>query len=234
MQHETPPISPKKTEESQAIPAESPPPTPLKKQNRHHPKQQPKNSFWSTVFVIVSALVLAFMLVTYVFHSYQVDGVSMETTLQNNDRLIVWKVPRTIARVTGNPYIPNRGDVIVFTESGLSGYGQIQDKKQLIKRVIALPGERVVIRDGKLLVYNAQHPEGFEPDRTLPYGANIGVTNKGINGDSEFEVKEGQVFVAGDNREESLDSRAFGPIDANNIIGKLIVRILPLDQITKF
>lgn len=232
MQQETTPLEQKDDIERQTPVSESS--IPPKKHKKHHSKQQKKGGFWSTVIVVISALALAFVLVTYVFHSYQVDGASMETTLQNNDRLIVWKVPRTIARITGHPYIPNRGDVVVFTESGLSGYGQMQDKKQLIKRVVALPGERVVIKDGKLIVYNKEHPQGFQPDRTLPYGTNIGVTNKGINADDEFEVKEGQVFVAGDNRDESLDSRYFGPIDANNIIGKLVVRILPVDQITKF
>lgn len=209
------------------IPATPPAPT-----KRPHKKQHKQGGFWSTVFVIISALALAFLLVTFVFHSYQVDGPSMEPTLQNEDRLIVWKVPRTIARITGNDYIPNRGDVIVFTESGLSGYGQSQDKKQLIKRVVALPGERVVIKDGKLIVYNKENPNGFQPDRTLPYGSAIGVTNKGV--EDEYQVKEGQVFVAGDNREESLDSRYFGPIEAENIVGKLVLRILPVDQITKF
>ncbi len=62
----------------------------------------------------------------------------MESTLQNRDRLIVWKVPRTIAKVTGKHYIPNRGDIVIFTEAGLSQFGS-SETKQLIKRVIGVP-----------------------------------------------------------------------------------------------
>lgn len=186
--------------------------------------------FWSTILVIVSALAMAFLLVTFVFHSYQVDGSSMESSLHNGDRLIVWKVPRTIAHITGHPYIPNRGDVIVFTEKGLSGYGQSQDEKQLIKRVVGLPGDHVVVKDNLVTIYNKSHPNGFDPDKTLPYGQVIGDTTRDLN----EKIGKNQLFVMGDNRPDSLDSRYFGPINANQIIGKLVLRILPIGQITKF
>jgi len=192
--------------------------------------EKPKSGVLSTVSVIIAALTMAFLLVTFVFHSYQVDGPSMQPSLQNGDRLIVWKVPRTIARITGNAYIPNRGDVIVFNESGLSGYGQVNDTKQLIKRVVGLPGDRVVVKDGSLTVYNNDFPDGFQPDKTLPYGTAIDITNN----DTDVVVKKDHVFVAGDNRDNSLDSRFFGPINADQIVGKLVLRILPLSDITKF
>src|SRR5215467_12991917 len=82
----------------------------------------------SIVVVLLSALVLAFGLISFVFQSYQVDGPSMQTTLHNDDHLIVWKVPRTWARITGHPYVPDRGDVIVFNEPGLAAYGAGEDK----------------------------------------------------------------------------------------------------------
>lgn len=139
------------------------------KPKRHHSRVI---DILSTFFVIVVALVLALLLITFVFQSYQVDGPSMENTLQNNDRLIVWKVPRTLARLTGHPYVPNRGDIIVFNESGLAAYGQV-NTKQLVKRVIGLPGDRVIIKNGSITIYNKQHPNGFDPDTTLPYGRSI-------------------------------------------------------------
>src|SRR4051794_11970235 len=94
--------------------------------------------FLSTIGVLLAAFLVALGLIAFVFQSYEVEGQSMETTLQDNDRLIVWKLPRTWARITGNPYIPKRGDVVIFTED-LSGYGQ-ENNKQLIKRVVGLPG----------------------------------------------------------------------------------------------
>jgi signal peptidase I len=101
----------------------------------------------STIGVLLVALVVALGLIAFVFQSYQVDGPSMETTLQNQDRLIVWKLPRTWSRITHHQYVPKRGDVVVFVESGLEQYGQ-GSSKQLIKRVIGLPGDRVVVNGG--------------------------------------------------------------------------------------
>lgn len=193
------------------------------------PKNQNFRDLLSVVGVLASALVLAFGLISFVFQSYQVDGPSMQTTLQNADHLIVWKVPRTIAKITHHPYIPNRGDVIIFNEPGLSDYGQ-PGNKQLIKRVVGLPGDRVVVKDEVLTIYNSEHPDGFNPDKTLPYGNVI----QNTPGNVDVTIGEGQVFACGDNRTNSLDSRVFGPIDANNIVGKLVVRVLPLDTFKKF
>jgi len=192
-------------------------------------------SAWREVFSTIGILLLAFLvavlLIAFVFRSYQVDGPSMETTLMNQDKLIIWKVSRTWARITHHAYIPNRGDVIVFQEAGLSVYGQ-QDSKQLIKRVVGLPGDRVVVRDGAVTIYNKAHPNGFQPDQTLPYDSDkhIPVTN----GDVDVTLGPDQLFVCGDNRPDSLDSRAFGPINANQVIGKLIVRVFPINQIKTF
>ncbi len=153
----------------------------------------------------------------------------MQTTLHDKDRLIVWKMPRTWARLTGHTYVPNRGDVVVFTDPGLANFGQ-DPNKQLIKRVVALPSERVMVKNNVLTVYNKEHPNGFQPDATLPYGKVI----VGTNVDGEWTVGKNQVFVCGDNRFDSLDSRFFGPVDAHNIIGKLVVRVLPLGQAKRF
>lgn len=175
------------------------------------------------------APLIALFLITFVFQSYLVDGPSMETTLYNNDRLIVWKVPRTWARITGNDYIPKRGDVVVFTEPDLSKFGQ-DPGKQLIKRVIGLPGERVVVKDATITIFNKEHPAGFQPDKTLGYEAVVSDNTTDI----DVTIPQGKLYVVGDNRPNSLDSRAFGPIDADDVVGKLIIRILPLGDITRF
>jgi signal peptidase I len=192
-----------------------------------------KHSGWrelfSTLGILLTALCVALLIIAFVFRSYQVDGPSMQSTLQNADKLIIWKVPRTWANITGHPYIPSRGDVIVFTESGLSQFGQ-EDTKQLIKRVIGVPGDKVVVGDGHYTVYNQANPNGFDPDKTLAYGKNIPSTS----GQGTYTLTKGQVFVSGDNRPDSLDSRAFGPIDANQIVGKLVLRVFPVSQAKAF
>jgi signal peptidase I len=194
-------------------------------------KSEGWNNVLSTVIVLLLAPVIALFLTAFVFQSYQVDGPSMETTLSNNDRLIVWKVPKTWARLTGNVYIPNRGDVIIFTNTALANYGQ-DPSKQLIKRVIGLPGERVTISNGIVTIYNDEHPDGFQPDDTLPYGkmANIPETP----GDVDTVVPNNEVFVLGDNRPNSLDSSEFLSVDAHAIIGKLVLRVLPANNVKAF
>ena len=183
----------------------------------------------STAGVLLVALIVALGLISFVFQSYEVDGPSMETTLQNQDRLIVWKMPRTWAKITHHDYIPNRGDVIVFVETGLAQYGQ-DNSKQLIKRVIGLPGDHVVVQDGVVTIYNPQHPDGFKPDKTMPYGSVIPFTA----GNIDITLGPGQIFVCGDNRPDSLDSRTFGPINASQVVGKLVIRVFPLNHVKKF
>jgi signal peptidase I len=183
----------------------------------------------STVGILVTALVVALLMIAFVFRSYQVDGPSMQNTLHNADKLIIWKVPRTWSDITGHPYIPKRGDIIVFTESGLAQFGQT-NTKQLIKRVIGLPGDRVVVANGVYTIYNKQHPNCFDPDKTLPYGKNIPITS----GNIDVTLGPDQLFVSGDNRPDSLDSRAFGPINANQVVGKLVLRVFPLSQAEVF
>lgn len=179
----------------------------------------------STIALLVLAPLVAILLTMFVFQSYEVDGPSMQTTLHDKDRLIVLKLPRTWSRITGHNYIPGRGDVIVFKhEMGAALEGN--SSKQLIKRVVALPGERVVVKDGVLTVYNSQYPQGFSPDKTMPYGTVIGQTD----GDVDLVVPEGEVFVAGDNRGNSLDSRYFGTVPAKDIVGKLGLRLYPFQD----
>lgn len=187
--------------------------------------------FGSFIGILAVAGLLAFLLITFVFRSYSVDGPSMETALQHEDKLIIWKVPRTIASITGNDYIPGRGDVIIFDEDNLTACGQY-GSKQLIKRVIGLPGERVVVKEGIITVYNQQQPNGFQPDLELDYNKDRHI--EATTGNIDVTLKDGQVFVSGDNRPDSCDSRAFGPIEADQIIGKLVLRLLPANNITVY
>lgn len=188
-------------------------------------------SIISTISILLLAPVIAIILTVFVFQSYQVDGPSMETTLQNNDRLVVWKLARTWSKVTHHAYVPNRGDVIIFNEpeENLDSIGS-GASKQLIKRVVGLPGDRVVVKDGTLTVYNQAHPNGFRPDKTMEYGKVITTTS----GDIDVTLGSNQLFVCGDNRPDSLDSRVFGPITTDQVVGKLVMRILPLNNAKRF
>lgn len=169
---------------------------------------------------LAAVLVVVFSTL-FVFQSYRVDGQSMDNTLQNDDRLIINKLPRTLARITGHPYIPHRGDIIVFSEPGLSVRG---GSEQLIKRVIGLPGERIVIKNNQLTIFNQSNPDGFNPDLLGLWN----LDNPTTIGEVDITLSPGYVFVCGDNRTNSTDSRIFGPVAANQIVGKLVMRVLPL------
>lgn len=195
-------------------------------------EKHPLRSMIGTIGILLLAPIIAIALTMFVFQSYQVDGPSMEQTLQNNDRLIVWKLPRTWARITGNQYVPNRGDIIILNESGLSSYGSTEDNKQLVKRVIGLPGDHVVIKDNVITVYNSEHPDGFQPDATLPYGQDDAIPPTA--NDVDVTLSATQLFVCGDNRPNSLDSRTFGPIETDQVVGKLVARILPVNKMQIF
>lgn len=205
--------------------------SPVYADNHGHAKQSKEgwHSIVATVLILLAAPLLAFFLTVFVFQTYQVDGPSMKNTLESNDRLIVWKLPRTWSRITGHAYIPQRDEVVVFTEPQLGEFGE-PEGKQLIKRVIALPGERVVIKNGTVTVYNHEHPDGFKPDTTLSADA---LASKTL-GSEDVTIPDNHVYVMGDNRANSLDSRSFGPIDVKNIVGKLTFRILPFDQARRF
>jgi signal peptidase I len=192
-------------------------------------KSEGWRSILSTLLILIAAPLVALALTAFVFQSYEVDGPSMESTLQNHDRLIVLKVPRTISRVTGNDYIPKRGDVIIFVERRLPELGNHQEK-QLIKRVIGIPGDRVVVKDGLLTIYNAEHPNGFNPDKGTQYIKDVGTTP----GDVDITVSKGEVFVCGDNRVNSIDSRYLGTVQSRDIVGKLIFRVFPLNKAELF
>ncbi len=198
-------------------------------------ENQPLQRMRSTITaigILLLAPAIAILLTVFVFQSYQVDGPSMQNTLHNNDRLIVWKLPRTWARITGHQYVPKRGDIVILTESGLSNYGDPSDTKQLVKRVIGLPGDHIIVKNNVITVYNTAHPHGFQPDATLPYGKNGAIPP--TTNDLNVTLSKTQLFICGDNRGDSLDSRIFGPIETKQVIGKLVARIFPVSQAKRF
>jgi signal peptidase I len=197
------------------------------------PRGEQLKSTLGTIGLILIAPLIALCLTLFVFQSYQVDGPSMQQTLHNNDRLIVWKLPRTWAKLTGHQYVPGRGDIIILNEGGLESLGgDASATKQLVKRVIGLPGDRVVIHEGVITIYNTSNPDGIKPDEELPYAADAKMTPT-LN---EIDVTLGpnEIYVCGDNRSNSLDSRMFGPIKTDQVVGKLVARILPLNQMKRF
>jgi signal peptidase I len=182
-----------------------------------------------TILLFILAPAIALSITAFAFQSYQVDGQSMETTLQDHDRLVVSKVARSWSKITHHAYVPKRGNIIIFNQAGLFDSSGNQEK-QLIKRVVGLPGERVVVKNGQITIYNKEHPSGFNPDRTTGYT----ITASTTPGDTDVTLKEDEIFVCGDNRTNSEDSRYFGPVNVERIVGKLYLRILPINKTETF
>jgi signal peptidase I len=159
------------------------------------------------VVVLAAAVAVAIILRTFVFQAFFIPSESMETTLYENDRILVNKVSYRLHEV-------NRGDVVVFRRPD-DQPGEIRD---LIKRVIGLPGESVEGRNSSIYINDRLLVEPYlDGDRFGDFGP--------------VTVPEGELFMMGDNRDQSLDSRRFGTIDDDRIIGRAFFLFWPIDRV---
>jgi len=169
---------------------------------------------------------------TFVFRSFSVVGPSMEQTLYTGDRLVVDRLPVTWASLQNKSYIPERGQVIVFKNPR---FHLGREDEYIVKRVIGLPGERVVLENGVFTVYNDENPNGFNPD-----DFNNGEPGSPTSGTADIVVPKNEIFVAGDHREGnySYDSRngenGLGTVPSYDIVGPVSFRIYPFDKIRSF
>ena len=158
-------------------------------------------SAWEFFKTLIIAFVLAQLIMVSVAQAFQVEQYSMEPTLLPRDRVLVDKFFYRLRQ-------PRHGDVIVLRYP-------LNTQRNYIKRIIGLPGDVLLIRDGKLYVNERQMSE--------PY---INGTPQGNYG--PFTVPEDSVFVMGDNRNNSEDSRAFGPLKKEFIVGQALLIYWPI------
>lgn len=169
----------------------------------------------SLIIYTVVALGLAFFIRFFIAAPYVVSGASMIPTFYDYHYLI-------IDRVTYGFDEPVRGDVIVLDLP--------QDtSRALIKRVIGLPGETVSLSDNAVTIVNSEHPNGFVLNE--PY---LDANNLGGPTDMSVTLAEDQYFVLGDNRRVSADSRSWGVLPREDIVGRAFLRLFPFDQIAIF
>lgn len=165
-----------------------------------------KSSFWDTIKFIALALLIVTPIRMFVAQPFIVSGSSMDPTFATGQYLIVDELSYHL----GNPV---RGDVVILRYPN-------DPKKFFIKRVIGLPGETIEIQNGAVSIKNIVHPEGFALDEPYIKYPKDDTMTKAL-GDREY-------FVMGDNRAASSDSRYWGPVPRDLMVGRALVRLLPI------
>jgi signal peptidase I len=177
----------------------------------------PKRNIWMTIIVgtilfvydvfktVATVLGVAFMIRFFLIQPFYVSGPSMLPTFEDNQYIIVDQVTYRFRQ-------PDRGDVVVFKYPN-------NINVSFIKRIIGLPGETIQIRSGQVYIFNEQNPSGTLLDE--PY------LRTDTNIDTRRTLGKNEYFVMGDNRHDSSDSRAWGPVPRRLIIGKVSLVIYP-------
>ncbi|QQK07649.1 signal peptidase I [Miniphocaeibacter halophilus] len=166
-----------------------------------------KSEFLEWIFLIVFTLALAILINTFVLSLTIVKGSSMEPTLKTNDRLLINKISFLVDNI-------EYGDIVEFHNP----YNK--NDENYIKRVIALEGDIVEIIENRVYVNQNLLDENYTSTK--------GETK--IKSEYYWEIQEDEVFVLGDNRPKSEDSRAFGPIKKNSIVGIAFFRFYPFNK----
>lgn len=169
-------------------------------------KRESRDISWGAIAAIFAVLICVRLFIAEPFLVY---GSSMEPNFETGDYLIIDELSYKFGS-------PKRGDVIVLIPPD-------QPNKHFIKRIIGLPGEKIIVKNKTVTIINKEHPEGLLLDE--PY-----VTFQSER-EATHDLSENEYFVMGDNRAVSFDSRSWGPLPAKNITGKAMVRLYPFNQI---
>ncbi|MBP9715225.1 MAG: signal peptidase I [Candidatus Pacebacteria bacterium] len=173
---------------------------------------QPKESgqsFWELFKFAIIALAIVVPVRIFIAQPFVVSGSSMVPTFENGEYLIVDEISYILGE-------PSRGDVVIFRYPN-------DTKKFFIKRIIGLPGETVDVNGNEVTIYNKENEGGIKLSQ--PYLK----TSSGIK--THTELKDDEYFVMGDNRGASSDSRIWGPVSKNLLVGKAFVRLFPVNNI---
>lgn len=182
---------------------------PKRKQKKKDQVEKEPNFFIEVIKVVVISLAIIIPVRYYLIKPFYVKGASMEPNFYNYEYLIIDEISYRF-------HPPGRGDVVVVQNPATEG-------KYFIKRIIGLPGETVEIRNKKVYI------DGEELDESAYFEDGIETWGK-----KTVELADGEYYVLGDNRDESLDSRVFGPVTQDDMIGRTWIRAWPLNRIAHF
>ena len=174
-----------------------------------------KSFSFETFKIVILSLIVIIGIRSFVMQPFFVSGQSMEPNFHDGDYLIVDEISYRLGD-------PERGDTIIFHYPN-------DTRLFYIKRIIGLPGEKIEIKDNIIIIYNAENPEGMKLDENFYIPS-----DKVIFGNYTKELKNDEYYVLGDNRVASADSRVWGVLKKNFIVGKAWMRPWPLDNISVF
>jgi len=172
------------------------------------------NSVFDTVKVIIISLAIVIPVRHYLIQPFLVKGASMEPSFYDGEYLIVDELSYRLRP-------PERGEVIVF-------HYPRNPKDYFIKRIAGLPNEKIEIKDRRVFIYNNEYPKGKELKEDYLKYANV------TSGNLTLQLEPDEYFVLGDNRQASSDSRLWGPVNEEHIVGRAWVRAWPVGQATVF
>jgi signal peptidase I len=182
---------------------------------------------WLTevLIVVVVAVVLTTVLRVYVLQTYSIPSGSMEPTLMIGDRIVVDKLSYHLHSV-------GRSDIVVFSRPA-NEHCAGPPVANLVKRVIGLPGETISLSGGQVYIDGKLLVEPWLP-ASVRHSTTPGPTSAPYALHKPFKIPTNDVFVMGDNRDDSCDSRWWGPIRESTIVGKVDLRVWPLAQLHWF
>lgn len=181
---------------------------PSKRAGRSRQGRSSTRNVLEWILVVVGAILVAFLVKTFLVQAFQIPSASMHPTLLEGDRVLVNKLSYRLHDI-------NRGDVVVFRRPVNMAAGP-NDPDDLIKRVIGLPGDTLQTRDGTVYVNGRALDE--------PY---LAKGTRTLDIDEPVRVPAGRIWVMGDNRGDSQDSRVFGPVDQDTVVGRAFVIMWP-------
>jgi len=167
--------------------------------------------------IILISLAIIIPIRYYLIQPFYVKGASMEPNFHDHEYLLIDEISYRFR-------IPERGEVVVFRFP-------LDRSQYFIKRIIGLPGETVEIKDGHIYIYNNEYKDGFQLDEDEYLASDLKTNPLNSN---RVELKDDEYFVMGDNRPLSLDSREFGSVQGDLIVGRAILRGYPFDRVATF
>ncbi len=174
---------------------------------------------WEGIKILAISFAIIIPVRYYLIQPFYVKGMSMESNFQDHEYLIIDEISYRFRPI-------ERGEVVVFRYP-------LNPQEYYIKRIIALPGEGIQVKDSKVIIYNESYPGGIILEESY-LDEDVFTYSGNYSGEERLDLAPNEYFVMGDNRTASKDSRVFGPVNKSFITGRVMLRGWPFDRAAIF